>query len=240
MLRAGQQGKSGRVFYLHVEAGICHLELIHATVSRCLSKWCPRPREIPQKWEGPLFFIICTLYNSRRAYKGDTGRFQPSSGFWGVSFSNQIPVGVIGWTVTRGSRKKGTPGIKNDKALSFVRAIRGRWKCTYFSEGKQFHKPCLCTDEQDSEEAQDGLRHSWGNVGDWCFLIMWAGQEFDAKFQEGEKPQLLPFFLSWGPSLNRRRTDVAIEQTQNYAEVMGSFLRQLDEPDRARPGCCRG
>lgn len=71
-----------------------------------------------------------TLCNWRRACQGDTGRFQLSSGFWGVVvvFFNQIPMGVIGWTVTGGSQGKGTPGIKNDKALSFARAIQGRWK----------------------------------------------------------------------------------------------------------------
>jgi hypothetical protein len=38
--------------------------------------------------------------------------------------------------VAGGRGKRETPGIKNDKALSFVKAIQGRWKGTYFSEGK--------------------------------------------------------------------------------------------------------
>lgn len=109
------------------------------------------------------FYVVVKL---KEALPG--GHWEIPTILWvlGCFFLNQIPVGVIGWIVTGGSQKKGTVGIKNDKALSFVRAIQGRWKRTYFSERKQFHKPCLCTDEQDSEEAQDGLQHSWGNRDD--------------------------------------------------------------------------
>lgn len=166
MLRAGQQGKSGRVYYLHFKAGVCYLELICSTVCMCLSRCCPRPKEMPRKWKEPLLAVIFTSYNSRRAYQGDTGRFQPSSGFWGVFFLKPNTCGCYWLDCDWRQPGKGTPGIKNDKALSFVRAIQERWKRTYFSEGKQFHKPCPCTDEQDSEEAQDGLRHSWANTGD--------------------------------------------------------------------------
>lgn len=57
------------------------------------------------------------------------------------------------------------------------------------------------------------------------FSLCRLGGSFMQNSKKERKPQLLPFFLSQGPSLNWRWPDVAIEQTQDYAEVMGSFLR---------------
>lgn len=63
-----------------------------------------------------------------------------------------------------------------------------------------------------------------GETGDGCFLIMWTGREFYAKFKEGRKFQFLSFFLSRGKAfLSWRQTGVAIGLTRNYTEVMGLF-----------------
>lgn len=92
--------------------------------------------------------------------QGDPGGFRPSPGLSGCFLKPKYLWFLLAGLRLEAMGREGTPGIKNDKALSFDTAIGGIWKQTYFSNGRQFQQLCLCTEEQDSELARDGLQHS--------------------------------------------------------------------------------